>query len=65
MTNEYDHDEVRCDEMVDSDCDNKMAGEPGTCCVCAGHDCEAARAERLKHPAPTAARSPASPLPSP
>ena len=46
----YDHDEVRCDEMADSDCDNKMVGEPRTCCVCAGHDCEVARTERLKHP---------------
>lgn len=48
----YDHDEVRCQAMVDSDCDNLMAGDTRTCCVCAGHDCEEARAERLKHPAP-------------
>jgi len=47
----YDHDEVRCDEMADSDCENKSVGDPRTCCVCAGHDCALARAERLKHPA--------------
>ena len=47
----YDHDEVRCDVMADWDCDNLMPGTPRTCCVCAGHDCEEARAERLKHPA--------------
>lgn len=44
----YDHDEVSCDEMADWDCDNKQPGERRTCCICAGHDCEAARAEKLK-----------------
>ena len=48
---EHDHDSVRCDEMVDADCDNKMPGELSTCCVCIGHDCEAARKERERHPA--------------
>ena len=46
----YDHDEVRCDEMADWDCENKLPGVPRTCCVCAGHDCAEARAERAKHP---------------
>jgi hypothetical protein len=46
----YDHDCIRCDEMADIDCDTKYPGERGTCCVCAGHDCEEARAERAKHP---------------
>jgi hypothetical protein len=47
----YDHDEVRCELMSDIDCDMKLVGEPRTCCVCVGHDCQSARAERQKHPA--------------
>lgn len=47
-----DHDPVRCDEMSESDCETLSVGVPGTCCVCAGHDCEAAKEERRKHPAP-------------
>lgn len=47
---EYDHDEVRCEAMADWDCHNLKVGEPRTCCVCIEHDCEEARAERLKHP---------------
>jgi hypothetical protein len=46
-----DHDAVRCDAMIDADCDNKLPGEKATCCVCIGHDCAEARAERAKHPA--------------
>jgi hypothetical protein len=46
----YDHDEVRCDEMMDWDCEFKAVGERRTCCVCAEHDCAEARAERAKHP---------------
>ena len=46
----YDHDEVRCEFMTDSDCENLMPGTPRTCCVCAEHDCEEARTERAKHP---------------
>ena len=46
----YDHDCVRCDLMADIDCTTKYPGEFGTCCVCVGHDCETALAEREKHP---------------
>ncbi len=46
----YDHDCVRCDDMVDADCDTRRVGEPGTCCVCIDHGCEEATKERLKHP---------------
>jgi hypothetical protein len=46
----YDHDEVRCEGMEEYDIENKCPGTPRTCCVCEGHDCEEARAERLKHP---------------
>ena len=49
MTKKYDHDEVRCEQMADADVDYKRPGEPRTCCVCAGHDCAEARAERAKH----------------
>jgi hypothetical protein len=42
----YDHDEVRCDEMAAADHASKVVGEARTCCVCAGHACEAARAKR-------------------
>jgi hypothetical protein len=35
-----DHDEVRCD--------TKVVGEPRTCCVCVGHDCQAARDEMMR-----------------
>jgi hypothetical protein len=45
----YDHDEVRCAEMADIDVDTKLVGEKRTCCVCDGHDCAEARAERAKH----------------
>lgn len=47
----YDHEEVRCEAMADWDCENLLVGEPRTCCVCIGHDCEEAREERKKHPA--------------
>jgi hypothetical protein len=53
----YDHDEVRCELMADVDCDTKVVGEPRTCCVCVGHDCQEARDEREKHPAQDAKRS--------
>lgn len=46
----YDHYEVRCESMADWDCENLCSGTPRTCCVCAEHDCEEARAERAKHP---------------
>lgn len=47
---EMGHEAVRCDEMVDWDVENKMPGVKATCCVCAGHDCDETKAERLKHP---------------
>ena len=46
----YDHDCVRCDEMVDIDCDIRIAGERGSCCVCMDHGCRDALDERAKHP---------------
>jgi hypothetical protein len=46
----YDHDEVQCEVIADLDCDNLPPGTPRTCCVCIGHDCQEARAERVKHP---------------
>lgn len=51
MNIELDHDEVRCEQMVDADLDNLLPGTPRTCCVCVGHDCAAAKAEieRIKH----------------
>lgn len=49
----YDHDCVRCELMMDIDCDTKAVGETGSCCACLEHDCEVARAEREKHPART------------
>ena len=47
----YDHDEVRCEVMAQSDEDNLLPGTPRTCCVCVGHDCAESKAERVKHPA--------------
>lgn len=47
----YDHDEVRCELMSELDALTKAVGESRTCCVCIGHNCPDARAERRKHPA--------------
>jgi hypothetical protein len=44
----FDHDEVRCAQMADVDCDTKAVGEPRTCCVCIGHDCQEARDEMMR-----------------
>jgi hypothetical protein len=46
----FDHDCVRCEVMADIDWDQKYPGERGTCCVCHGHECDEAIAERAKHP---------------
>jgi hypothetical protein len=48
MSASYDHDEVRCELMADVDCDTKVVGEPRTCCVCVGHDCQEARDEMMR-----------------
>lgn len=45
MKEEYDHQEVRCAAMEDCDHDQKLVGEPRTCCVCIGHGCAEALAE--------------------
>lgn len=50
MICKYDHDEVRCEVMADADSYDLLPGSARTCCVCIEHDCEEAKAERLKHP---------------
>jgi hypothetical protein len=48
MKTDYDHEEVRCAAMEESDHDCKLVGEPRTCCVCIGHGCPEALAEIAK-----------------
>jgi hypothetical protein len=45
---EYDHTEVTCDAMWEFVLDTLPAGTPRYCCVCEGHHCPEAVAERKR-----------------
>lgn len=48
----FNHEEVRCEEQADWDCENLLPGSKRTCCVCSGHGCEEALTEMAKHHKP-------------